>query len=84
MRRQTLIALGVAIILGVVAVFLANSYLSGRERQLAASPEGMVRVAVATAPLADAVSGGFWPILSRKDRPKRRSVNPGAFHLRTS
>ena len=52
MRRQTLIALGVAIILGVVAVFLANSYLSGRERQLAASPEGMVRVAVATAPLA--------------------------------
>ena len=52
MRRQTLIALGVAIILGVVAVFLANSYLTGRERQLAASPEGMVRVAVATAPLA--------------------------------
>jgi pilus assembly protein CpaB len=52
MRRQTLIALGVAIILGVLAVFLANSYLSGRERQLAASPEGMVRVAVATAPLA--------------------------------
>jgi pilus assembly protein CpaB len=52
MRRQTLIALGVAIILGVVAVFLANSYLSGRERQLANSPEGMVRVAVATAPLA--------------------------------
>jgi pilus assembly protein CpaB len=52
MRRQTLIALGVAIILGVLAVFLANSYLSGRERQLANSPEGMVRVAVATAPLA--------------------------------
>ena len=52
MRRQTLIALGVAIILGVVAVFLANSYLSGRERQLANSPEGMVRIAVATAPLA--------------------------------
>ena len=52
MRRQTLIALGVAIILGVVAVFLANSYLSGRERQLANSPEGMGRVAVATAPLA--------------------------------
>ena len=52
MRRQTLIALGVAIILGVVAVFLANSYLSGRERQLANSPEGMVRVAVAAMPLA--------------------------------
>ena len=52
MRRQTLIALGVAIILGLVAVFLANSYLSGRERQLASSPEGMVRVAVAALPLA--------------------------------
>jgi pilus assembly protein CpaB len=52
MRRQTLIALGVAIILGVIAVFLANSYLTGRERQLANSPEGMVRIAVAAMPLA--------------------------------
>ena len=52
MRRQTLIALGVAVILGLIAVFLANSYLSGRERQLASSPEGMVRVAVAALPLA--------------------------------
>ena len=51
MRRQTLIALGVAVILGLIAVFLANSYLSGRERQLANSPEGMVRVAVAALPL---------------------------------
>ena len=52
MKRQTLIALGVAVILGLIAVFLANAYLSGRERQLAASPEGMVRVAVASMPLA--------------------------------
>jgi len=52
MRRQTLIALGVAIILGLVAVLLANSYLTGREKQLASSPEGMVRVAVAALPLA--------------------------------
>ena len=51
MKRQTLIALGVAIILGLIAVFLANTYLTGRERQLAASPEGMVRVAVAAMPL---------------------------------
>ena len=51
MRRQTLIALGVAVILGLIAVFLANSYLTGRERQLASSPEGMVRVAVAALPL---------------------------------
>ncbi len=52
MRRQTLIALGVAIILGLIAVFLANTYLTSREKQLASSPEGMVRVAVAALPLS--------------------------------
>lgn len=51
MKRQTLIALSVAIILGLLAVFLANTYLTGRERQLANSPEGMARVAVASMPL---------------------------------
>ena len=51
MKRQTIIALGVAIILGLVAVFLANTYLTSRERQMAAQPEGMVRIAVASLPL---------------------------------
>ena len=51
MKRQTLIALGVAIVLGLIAVLLANTYLSGREKQLANSPQGMVRVAVASMPL---------------------------------
>lgn len=51
MKRQTLIALGVAIILGLIAVFLANTYLTDRERQLAASPQGMTRIAVASMPL---------------------------------
>jgi pilus assembly protein CpaB len=51
MKRQTVIALGVAIILGLVAVFLANSYLTSRERQMAAQPQGMVRIAVASLPL---------------------------------
>ena len=52
MKRQTIIALGVAVILGVLAVFLANTYLSGRERQIAkAEPQGLVRVAVAAMPL---------------------------------
>jgi pilus assembly protein CpaB len=51
MKRQTLIALGVAVILGLIAVLLANTYLTGREKQLADSPEGMVRVAVAAMPL---------------------------------
>jgi pilus assembly protein CpaB len=51
-KRQTVIALGVALILGLLAVFFANTYLSGRERQIAKSSEGMVRVAVASMPLA--------------------------------
>ncbi len=52
MNRQTMIALGVAIVLGIVAVIVANAYLSGRERQIAtAEPQGMVRVAVAAMPL---------------------------------
>ena len=51
MKRQTLIALGVAVVLGLIAVFLANTYLTGREKQIAASTEGMVRVAVASMPL---------------------------------
>lgn len=52
MKRQTIIALGVAIVLGVIAVLLANTYLAGRERQMAESPQGMVRIAVASLPFA--------------------------------
>jgi len=52
-KRQTLIALGVAIVLGLIAVLLANTYLTGRERQIAAGqPQGMVTVAVASLPLS--------------------------------
>ncbi|MDP9423508.1 MAG: Flp pilus assembly protein CpaB [Pseudomonadota bacterium] len=50
MNRQTLIALGVAVVLGIVAVIVANAYLTGREKQMAASPQGVVRVAVASMP----------------------------------
>jgi len=52
MKRQTIIALGVAIILGLIAVLVANSYLTGRERQMAAETPTMTRVAVASLPLA--------------------------------
>ena len=78
MKRQTLIALGVAIILGLLAVFLANTYLAGRERQLAQSPQGMVRVAVASVPLnygdditVDKVKFVAYP---------KASLPPGAYH----
>jgi pilus assembly protein CpaB len=49
-NRQTLIALGIALVLGVLAVFLANTYLSGPERK--AQLGGTTKVAVATAPMA--------------------------------
>jgi pilus assembly protein CpaB len=45
-----LIALGVAVVLGLLAVFLANSFLSRKEQQ--AYSGGTTKVAVAAAPLA--------------------------------
>jgi len=48
-NRQTLIALGVALVLGLAAVLLANNFLSGTERRAALS--GTTKVAVAAAPL---------------------------------
>jgi pilus assembly protein CpaB len=50
MSRQALIALAGAVVLGLVAVFIANSYLSGAQKRAYAG--GTTKVAVATAPLA--------------------------------
>ncbi|HWJ58218.1 MAG TPA: Flp pilus assembly protein CpaB [Sphingomicrobium sp.] len=50
MKRQTLIALGAALLLGILAVYLANSMLVRSDR--AAFARGTTKVAVATAPLA--------------------------------
>lgn len=52
MRRQTLIALGIAVILGLVAVYLANIFLSTNEKRAEQSNVGMTKVAVASVPLA--------------------------------
>src|SRR5690349_7246618 len=49
MKRQTLIALAVAIFLGLIAVFLANSFLSGAQQRRDA--EALTRVAVAAIPM---------------------------------
>ncbi len=50
MSRQTLIALGIALVLGLAAVFIANSFLAGREK--AAYNGATTKIAVATTPLA--------------------------------
>jgi pilus assembly protein CpaB len=51
LRRQSLIALGVALVLGLVAVYLANIFLNVRASQLNSSPAGTTKVAVAAVPL---------------------------------
>ncbi|WP_343346774.1 Flp pilus assembly protein CpaB [Sphingomicrobium sp. XHP0239] len=52
MRRQSIIALSIAIVLGLVAVFLANSYFTARENSINQSNVAMTRVAIAAGPLA--------------------------------
>lgn len=51
-QRRSLIILGLAILLGLAAVFVANAYLSKAEQQQALAPQGMAKVVVATMPLA--------------------------------
>ena len=50
LTRQTMIALAAAIVLGLIAVFVANAYLTGQEKQVALS--GTTKVAVAAVPMA--------------------------------
>lgn len=75
LTRQSWVALGVALILGIVAVYLANTYLTGKQRQ--AALEGTTKVAVAAVPMdfgnplsADKVKFVDYP---------NRSIPPGAF-----
>ena len=50
-RRESLIALAVSLILGVLAVYLANIYLSRSDVKVEAAAVGTTRVAVAAVPL---------------------------------
>ncbi|MCJ7421280.1 Flp pilus assembly protein CpaB [Sphingomicrobium astaxanthinifaciens] len=52
MRRQSVIAIAIALVLGIVAVYLANTWLSEREARIAAANQGTTEVAVAAVPLA--------------------------------
>ena len=54
--RQSLIALGVALVLGVLAVYLANIFLTNTEQRAAQATAGTTKVAVATVPLDYGVS----------------------------
>lgn len=48
-RRQSIIALGIALLLGLIAVYVANIYLTSNKAK--DDPQGMVRIAVAAVPL---------------------------------
>jgi pilus assembly protein CpaB len=51
MKRQTVIALAVAVVLGLVAVYLANSYIGRSDQLVQQAHQGTTKVAVAAVPL---------------------------------
>jgi pilus assembly protein CpaB len=77
MRRQTLIALGIALVLGVIAVYLANTFLTSTEQKAAAVPVNMTKVAVAVVPLDYGVD--ITPDKIRFADYPAASVPPGSF-----
>ena len=75
MSRQTLIALAGALVLGLVAVFVANSYLNRAQQQAYAG--GTTKVAVASAPMAFGTD--ITPDKVRFVDYPNTSIPPGAF-----
>jgi pilus assembly protein CpaB len=75
MSRQSLIALGVAIVFGLVAVFLANTFLNRSQRQAYAA--GTTKVAVAQVPMSYGVD--VTPDKVRFVEYPNTSIPPGAF-----
>lgn len=75
LKRQTLIALGIALVLGIVAVYIANSYLVGAQRN--ARLRETTKVAVATAPLSYGTE--ITPDKVRFVEFPNSSIPPGAF-----
>ena len=75
MNRRTVIALGVALVLGLFAVFLANSFLIGTQRR--AELSGSTRVAVAAVPLAYGTD--ITPDKIRFVEFPNASIPPGSF-----
>ncbi len=77
MRRQTLIALGIAVLLGLFAVYLANAFLTRTEQKAVVTPTGMTKVAVAAVPLDYGVE--ITPDKVRFADYPASSIPPGSF-----
>jgi pilus assembly protein CpaB len=74
-NRQTLIALGIAVVLGLAAVFLANTFLSNKQQQ--AYKGATTKVAVASETLA--YGSDITPDKVRFVDYPNTSIPPGAF-----
>jgi pilus assembly protein CpaB len=75
LNRQSLIALGIAIVLGIVAVYIANTYLTASQRRVELS--GTSRIAVASVPMAFGVD--VTPDKVRFVDYPNSSIPPGRF-----
>jgi len=75
MSRQTMIALAVAIVLGLVAVYVANIYIGGSKQQQ--ELQGTTKVAVASIPMAYGTE--LTPDKVRFVEYPAASVPPGSF-----
>ncbi len=76
-QRRSIIILGFAILLGLAAVFVANSYLSKAEQAQATPQGGMTKVVVASMPLP--FGAAITPEKIRVVDWPAASVPPGAF-----
>ena len=76
-RRQSLIALGIALVLGLLAVYLANVYLTSSQTAANQNPEGTVRIAVAAVPLEYGTE--ITPDKIRFAAYPQASIPPGSF-----
>lgn len=76
-RRQSLIAIGIALILGLFAVYLANIFLSNTEQRAKVADVGTTRVAVAAVALDYGAT--LTPEKVRFANFPRDSIPPGAF-----
>ena len=77
MRRQSIIALAIAVALGLFAVYIANAYWSARDSNAADNQGGMVNVAVAAIPLD--FGSPVTPDKIRFAAYPARSLPPGTF-----
>ena len=76
MSRQTMIALAAAIILGLVAVYIANIYIGGSKQQ--AELQGTTKIAVAAIPMAYGTE--LTPDKVRFADYPNASIPPGSFN----